>query len=305
MAEYTTVTLFCENQQSPHTERNARYILQRFAAWLEAERGADIEKTTAADIIGYRQSLERRITPISVARQIQCIRSFSKWAYQEELIPLDFARNVKSPRAERNREPEFLTTSETRKLFDAIPNTKHSCRDLALLWTLVYGLRVSEVISLNHGDLIAPADGKLPALSVSGKRAYHRVVPISEKAYQDIKTYADSCGQVAYDAPLFVGCYTDSKARRLSVDSVQKWFASLVNLAKVDKSKGHPHAQRHGFIMRMLFETDGGPATLFVVSKLAGHTNVETTHSYMHFGEQGKRAAEQMILSDPLSVGNL
>jgi integrase/recombinase XerD len=298
----TMITLYCENQQSAHTERNARYILQRFARWLEAEHHTDIEKATAAHAIAYRQYLEKRISPISVARQIQCIRSFSRWAFQEEIIPLDFARNVKSPRAERGKEPEFLTTPETRKLFDAIPNTKHARRDKALLWTLCYGLRVSEVVNLNRGDLIAPADGKLPALSVSGKRAYHRIVPVSERAYQDIVAYMQSCGQVAHDAPLFVGCYSDSKARRLSVDSVQAFFADLCDLAGIAPEKQHCHAQRHGFIMRMLFETNGGPATLFVVSKLAGHTNLETTRAYMHYGEQGRRVAEAMILADPLAA---
>lgn len=302
MKEYTAITLFCDNQQSPHTQRNARYILRRFAAWLESEHGITIEQVTPAHVIGYRQWLERRITPTSAARQIQCIRSFSRWAFQEQLIPLDFARNVKSPRSERNREPEFLTTPESKKLFEAIPNTKHARRDLALLWCLSYGLRVSEVCNLNCGDLIAPAGDKLPALSVSGKRAYHRLVPISARAYQDILAYAKSRANVGKDVPLFVGCYSDSKERRLSVISIQKWFASLVGLAGLDKCKGHPHAARHAFIMRMLFECEGGPATLYVVSKLAGHTNLSTTEKYMHYGEAGKRAAEQMILADPLAV---
>lgn len=301
MSEHLTVTLFCDNQRSAHTQRNARYILRRFATWLESEHSVTIEQVTPAHLIGYRQWLERRISPTSAARQIQCIRSYSRWCFQEELIPLDFARNVKSPRAERNREPEFLTTPESRKLFEAIPNTKHARRDLALLWCLSYGLRVSEVCNLNRDDLIPSVDGKLPALSVSGKRAYHRVVPISARAYQDILAYAESRGNVGKDAPLFVGCYSDSKERRLSVDSVQKWFASLTQLAGLDRKKGHPHCVRHAFVMRMLFETEGGPATLFVVSKLAGHTNLETTRAYMHYGEQGKRAAEQMILADPLT----
>lgn len=303
MTEHTTITLFCDNQQSPHTQRNARYILRRFATWLESERDmTGVEKITPADVIAYRQWLEKRITPTSAARQIQCIRSFSRWAFQEQLIPLDFARNVKSPRAERNKEPEFLTTDESRMLFDAIPNTKHAARDRALLWCLSYGLRVSEVVNLSCGDLVAPTRDKLPALSVSGKRAYHRVVPISTRAYQDILAYAESRANVGKDAALFVGCYSDSKERRLSVDSLQKWFASLVGLAGLDKAKGHPHAQRHGFIMRMLFETEGGPATLYVVSKLAGHCNLSTTEKYMHYGEQGKRVAEQMILADPLAA---
>lgn len=304
MTEHPNITLFCDNQQSPHTQRNARYILRRFATWLETRHGVTIENVTPGHVIGYRQWLERRMTPTSAARQIHCIRSYSRWAFQEELIPLDFARNVKAPRAERNREPEFFSTDESRKLFGAIPNTKHQRRDLALLWCLSYGLRVSEVINLSCGDLIAPTDGKLPALSVSGKRAYHRLVPISARAHQDIMAYAESRGQSAHDAPLFVGCYSDSKERRLSVDSVQKWFASLVALAGLDKAKAHPHAARHAFVMRMLFESEGGPATLYVVSKLAGHTNLTTTERYLHFGEQAKQAAESMILADPL-VSNL
>jgi site-specific recombinase XerD len=301
MSEHVTITLFCQNQQSPHTERNARYILRRFAAWIEAEHGVtDVEKVTAAHVIAYRQHLEKSITPASIARQIQCIRSFSRWAFQEGLVPADFAKNVKAPRAERNKEPEFLTTDESRKLFDAIPNTKHQRRDRALLWCLAYGLRVTEIASLDSSDLIAPADGKLPALSVSGKRAYHRSVPISERAYQDIKCHVESRGPVT-DGPLFVTHY-DGAAQRIAPRTIQEWFSALVTSAGLPRAKAHCHAARHGMVMRMLFECDGGPATLFVVSKLAGHTNLETTRAYLHYGEQGKRAAEQMILADPLAM---
>jgi integrase len=61
---------------------------------------------------------------------------------------------VKSPRATLNKEPEYLTTDETRRLIEAIDlHSIYALRDLALLWALACGLRVGEVAAADAQPL--------------------------------------------------------------------------------------------------------------------------------------------------------
>ena len=295
------IDLYSQNCQSVHTQRNSGYTLRRFADWLKETYQVDeIEQVTAAHVIAYRQHLEQsELAPISVARTLECIRSFSRWAYSEGLVPVDFARNVKSPRPTLNREPTYLETNETRRLFDAIdPAGRHAKRDQAMAWVLATGLRVGEVVALNVGDVIPPADGKLAGLRVHGKRSYERTIPLSKAAYDAIQSYITERGNVAQDAPLFACRYAGESDRRLTTRAVEKWFADLVTSAGLDKSKAHPHAARHGFTTRLLFEGNT-PGSLYTVSRLLGHTSLATTEKYVHLD---RAALQTAILNDPLTA---
>jgi len=316
MTEQNTITLFCQNCQSTHTASNARYRLLAFARWLETEcQVTDLEAVTVSHILAYKQHLAKsNLAPASQARALETLRSFFRWSHQEGMIDHDPARSVKSPRAVLNREPEYLTTEESRKLLDAIDsNGKHAARDLAMAWALAMGLRVGEVVSLNVGDVIPPAAGQLAGLRIHGKRNYERIVPLSQAVYAAIAGYlslradrpgagdplkGDTYPLKGDDAPLFVCRYAGDDCRRMSTRAVQKWFADLVTSANLARSKGHPHAARHGFATRLLFEGNT-PGGVYTVSKLLGHGSLATTEKYLHLD---RRAMQTAILADPLAA---
>jgi len=201
-----------------------------------------------------------------------------------------------------NREPEYLTTEETRRLFAAIdPNGKHGKRDRAIAWVLALGLRVGEVVSLTVGDVIPAEAGKLAGLRVHGKRSYERIVPLSQVAYDTLTAYLGERGQAPNDGPLFVGNYAGETERRLTTRAVQRLFANLVAIAGLDKAKAHCHASRHGAAMRWLYESTT-PGALFTVSRMLGHSSIQTTQRYLHVGPQGRAAMESAVMSDPLAA---
>jgi len=303
MTEQNPITLFCQNCQSAHTASNARYRLLAFARWLEAEcQVTDLEAVTVSHILAYKAHLASSgLAPASQARSLETLRSFFRWCHEEGMIDHDPARSVKSPRAVLNREPEYLTTDESRKLFDAIdPNGKHAARDLAMAWALAVGLRVGEVVSLNVGDVIPPAAGQLAGLRIHGKRSYERIIPLPQVACAAITGYlrlrADRPG--AGDVPLFVCRYAGDDCRRMTTRAVQRWFAKLVTSANLARSKGHPHAARHGFATRLLFEGNT-PGGVYTVSKLLGHGSLATTEKYLHLD---RRAMQTAIMADPLAA---
>jgi integrase/recombinase XerC len=295
--------LFCQNQQSPHTANNARYRLQAFVNWLEAEHAVtDLENVTVAHVLAYKSHLaDSGLVPTSQARALETLRSFFRWCKAEGLIDHDPAAGVKSPRATLNKEPTYLETDETRKLFDAIdPNGRHAKRDKAMARALAVGLRVGEVVSLNCGDVLPPNGDGLGGLRVNGKRSYQRIVPLSKAAYDAVQSYITERGNVAQDAPLFVGTYAGDTQHRLTTRAIEKQFAGMATSAGLDKSKAHPHACRHGAAMRWLYQSNA-PGGIYTVSQLMGHSSIQTTQRYLHVGPQGRAAMESAVMSDPLA----
>lgn len=297
MPEQNLVTLFCSNQQSQHTATNAKYRLLSFARWLESEHQVtDLEAVQVQHILSYKQHLAQSgLAPSSQARELETLRSFFRWCHSEGMIDHDPAKSVKSPRATLNKEPEYLTTDESRKLFDMTDRTDK--RGLAMLWGLTVGLRVGELTALDVQDLIPPKDGKLAGLRTRGKRLYERTVPLAQVAYTAIADYLSTRHDAPKDSPLFACRYAGESDRRLTTRAVERWFSNLVVSAGLPREKGHPHAARHGFATRLLFEGNT-PGSLYTVSKLLGHTNLSTTEKYLHLDRQAMQTA---ILADPLA----
>ena len=197
ITDQPVIQLYCDNQRSPHTARNALYRLRHFAAWMaEHYQVTELDGVTTAHLLAYKATLAH-LAPSSQARIIETLRGFFRWAYAEHLIERDPAAQVKSPRATLNKEPEYLTVVETRRLITAIdPHSIYAVRDRALLWALAYGLRVGEVAALNVGDVIPPKGESLPELRITGKGTRQRVIPIGKAAHDAIMAYLTPRGKV-------------------------------------------------------------------------------------------------------------
>jgi site-specific recombinase XerD len=293
----TPILLYTQNQRSPHTAKNALYRLRCFANWLEREhRIKDLKKIQTQHILNYKANL-CHLAASSQAGIIETIRGFFRWCYAEQLIAHDPAAQVKSPRPLRNKEPEYLTTEETRKLFNCVDrHSPYAKRDRALLWTLSYGLRVGEVASLSVGDIVYQKE-RLPGLRVRGKGTRERIVPLCDAALKVIRQYLSARNHPPTDAPLFVCTYSGEDNRRMTTRGIQERFKRLCKRAGIKPEKAHCHACRHGAAQRWLFESTA-PGGVYTVSHLLGHGSISTTERYLRLD---KRALEVAVLSDPLA----
>ena len=179
------LALYCDNQRSEHTARNAGYRLRAFARWLEAAHHVtELEAVKTAHLLAYKKHLaDSGLAASSQARTIETLRGFFRWCCEQRLIKTDPAAQVKSPRALVGQDPEYLTTDESRRLLESVDaHSLYGARDLALLWALAYGLRAGEAAGLNSADVIPPHDGRMPALRVTGKGTRQRVIPICPAA---------------------------------------------------------------------------------------------------------------------------
>jgi integrase/recombinase XerC len=143
-------------------------------------------------------------------------------------------------------------------------------RDAAVL-ALLYGagLRISEALGVKRRD--APV-GDVDSVTVTGKGAKVRSVPVLPAVRQAVTEYLDLCPYpLPGDGPLFVG----ARGGPLSPRIIQFAVASLRGALGLPDS-ATPHALRHSFATHLLAR--GGE--LRAIQELLGHASLSTTQIY-------------------------
>ena len=164
--------------------------LDQFYAFLEKSKISCLE-VSVHTIIDFLTALESYTAgkPATLARKTSAIRGFYQHLLTEKLIdenPCDVLEKAKA----ESRLPEVLTIAEVDRLLSAPDlTTKTGYRDLAMLEVLyATGLRVSELIGLNLGDIDA-----MGFVRCLGKGNKERIVPIGSKALAAVQTYIQRC----------------------------------------------------------------------------------------------------------------
>ena len=234
-----------------------------------------IEEVTYLDVRAFLAHLKaRNYSKSSIARKLACIRSFFKYLTRENILKANPAADISTPKRDK-RLPQFLDPEEMTRLIEApSKNTWDEKRDRSILETLYSaGLRVSELVGLNHEDV----DYFSGLVRVRGKGKKERIVPLGQMALKVLQDFSllkppRLCLQ-GIKRPLYLnrsgGRLTDRSVRRVIVK-----YARRIAL----KKEVSPHTLRHSFATHML---DRG-ADLRSVQELLGHENLSTTQIYTH-----------------------
>jgi integrase/recombinase XerC len=273
-----------ERALSPHTVRAYRGDLERFLAFLardflaqppEAVRPEAVDALAVRSFLAAlnRDGLGRR----SQGRALAAVRSFLRWLCRRGVLAADPAAGVPTPKAPRDL-PRHLRPGEVETLLAApAADDPLARRDRALL-ELAYasGLRVSELVGLDWGDLDLPAR----TLRVLGKGGKERMVPFGRKAEAALRDWLAvwdevraGAGAPAHDQPVFLGARGGRLADRTVRKVVDRRVAEAALAAGV-----HPHTLRHTFATHLL---EGG-ADLRAIQELLGHSSLSTTQRYTH-----------------------
>jgi len=147
-------------------------------------------------------------------------------------------------------------------------------RDKAIL-ELLYasGMRVSELVSLNLGDI----DTEGGYVRCFGKGHKERLIPIYKQAASTVEEYINEARpHLAHDdneRALFL----NRRGERLTRQGLWQILKGYAKAAELDKEVT-PHTLRHSFATHML----SGGADLRSVQELLGHVNISTTQVYTH-----------------------
>ncbi len=268
--------LSTEKGASDHTTKNYAIDLREFAKFLGEK---DLKSLTYLDVRSFLAFLKtKEYSKSSIARKLACLRSFFKYLARENVLQENPAAGISTPKKEKKL-PSFLNPDEITKLLEApAKNCWEEKRDKAILEMLYSsGLRVSELVGLNHDDL----DFFSGLVRVRGKGKKERIVPVGQIALKTLKDYLDAkCPKEPANAikrPLFIS----RLGSRLTDRSVRRMILKYVKKSALGKGVS-PHTLRHSFATHML---DRG-ADLRSVQELLGHANLSTTQIYTHVTTQ-------------------
>ena len=277
--------LSVERNASELTVKSYREDLFDLAEYLLEELGADVQPdgVSSRDLRGYAAALhEAGYARTSISRKLASLRSFYRFAQQRQLAQSNPAKPLRNPRGQRKL-PHFLTNEEVGKLLDAPPTLSvMGLRDHAILETMYSaGLRVSEVVGLNDGDL----EFEEGIARVRGKGRKERLSPLGTYAIDALHAYMQ-CRVLSAkeangrDAPVFVNRF----GNRLTTRSVGRMLEKYIAELGLD-SRTTPHTLRHSFATHLL---DRG-ADIRSVQELLGHKSLVTTQIYTHLSTANLR----------------
>lgn len=252
------------------------------------QREPRVGEVTTADLRGYVAALtEAGYAKSTVSRRLASMRSFFRFAQRSKLVDSNPAKPLRNPRRSRHL-PHFLSTRDLKKLLGAPPKDQPlGLRDRAILETMYSsGLRVSEAVGINDGDL----DFKQGLVRIRGKGRKERLAPLGSfamraiKRWQQVREIATSEAK-GRDAPLFVNRF----GTRLTTRSVARMLEKHLKVSGLD-IRTTPHSLRHSFATHLL---DHG-ADIRSVQELLGHKSLTTTQIYTHVSTASlKRVYEQ------------
>jgi integrase/recombinase XerD len=270
-----------EKGLSANTVSAYRRDLVKFENYAKKKK-LSLESVTRDDLVDFLSSLFRqKLESRTVARHLVTLRNFFRFAQTQDLISVDPALNLESPKIRRSL-PGYLRLEEIERLLvQPDDKTPIGLRDRAMLDVLYStGLRVSELIGLRVMDL----DRAVGCVRCIGKGDKERIVPIGKKALalvdrylRDARPKLAPAGKQVNSPTLFIN------RRGSSLSRVGVWKI----LSAYGRSAGlrvplTPHMLRHSFATHLL---EGG-ADLRSVQLMLGHSDISTTQIYTHVVEE-------------------
>jgi integrase/recombinase XerC len=264
-----------DRRRSEHTVRAYLATAHRLIGFIGRHRGGIVDSVllTRLDRGDLRAYLaERRaegLGNVSTARELSAVRSFLDFVAEREGAAKPV--KIKGPRIKKGVPRPVAPDDIAAIAEDAAESAAQpwiAARDEAVL-LLLYGagLRIGEAMALT-GDILPLGD----TMSVTGKRAKTRVVPMLAPVREAIERYvALSPYGAASGEILFRGARGGPLAPELIRRAVQ---AARVRLGLGERTT--PHALRHSFATHLL----GRGADLRSLQELLGHASLSSTQVY-------------------------
>lgn len=257
-----------------------RRDLGDYCAFL-GRKGVAVTAAGREQVTQYLAELDANgIAASSSARKLSALRQFHKFLAADGIRADDPTRIIASPKARRSL-PKVLSVAEIDRLLQlaesevelegATEAQRAMSHRLYLLLELLYatGMRVSELVSLKRAQVMRDAS----FLTIRGKGSKERIVPLTDRARDAVKTYVAT---LEPGSPwLFpAGGETGYLSRQVFARELK----GLAARAGISAARISPHVLRHAFASHLL----AGGADLRVVQTLLGHSDISTTQIYTH-----------------------
>ena len=274
IAEYLDA-LRHQRRLSPATLRNYGHALELL---LALSKDTPLERLETAHVRRFVAVMHAKgLSPRSLALMLSAWRGCYHWLVRHRGLKANPVLGVRAPKAARPL-PKALSVEVAQRLLDAQPGSPELLRDAAM-FELLYssGLRLAELVALDLGDgRLDLRDGQV---TVTGKGARTRTVPVGSKACAALRAWIDVRSQLAApgERALFVG----GRGRRIAKGVVGARLKAWARSRGLSEHV-HPHMLRHSFATHVLQSSQD----LRAVQELLGHASISTTQVYTHLDFQ-------------------
>jgi integrase/recombinase XerC len=268
-----------ERHAAANTVEAYAHALAGFLGFLTRHLGGEpdlaaLASLRPADIRAWLAALANdRLAASSRAQHLSALRSFFRYLSRRHNVEITAVRLVSTARA-RPALPRALTVDQARDVTDHVDDVSDipaiQARDIAF-FSLLYGsgLRIAEALSLNVRD--ATTLRASPSLTVTGKGAKTRIVPVLPAVRHAIEAWLALHPDRQPDSALFLG----ARGKRLDPAVAQKVLRTYRRLAGLPEH-ATPHALRHSFATHLL----ASGSDLRSIQDLLGHASLSTTQRY-------------------------
>ena len=253
--------------------------LNKLLKFIDSESGVSLLSLTYEHLQQFVAQLKDiGISARSQARIISGVKSFYRFLMIEDYLEKDPTELLESPKIGQKL-PEMLTINEINNLINSIDLSKaEGQRNRAMLEVLYScGIRVTELTTLRHSNIYFDEQ----FIIIRGKGNKQRLVPISEKAIQEIRNYLidrhNIKVQKGHEDTLFLN-RRGAGLSRVMVFNIIKEQAKVAGIRK----NISPHTLRHSFATHLL---EGG-ANLRAIQTMLGHESITTTEIYTHIDRE-------------------
>ena len=266
---------------SSHTIRAYCYDLDDYHSFCKSfDSEKEFIHLDHTAIQSYLQELSRKgLSAKTLARRLASIKSLYKYMLISNLVEVNIARLVKTPKIDRAL-PHYLSLKEAKDILQLPRGNDEKALRERLILELFYatGIRISELIKIQIND-IRMEEG---IIHIIGKGCKERIVMIGSEAKEALRNYLalmsekGSSENLQYLFPALRSGKNGKKgtiASRTVFNIVKKYMKQISNDEKLS-----PHSLRHTFATHML---DNG-ADLMAIKDILGHSSLSSTQIYTH-----------------------
>lgn len=249
---------------SPKTETYYRQALIAF----EKYSGEKLDSLSSGKLNKWVIAmLEAGVKPVSCNTYISAMNAFFNWLLENEVIPKRLKVDIL-----KVEEKGFKTLSENQLWQIAYykPENPSEWRTHAITSLLIdTGLRIEEALSL----LVANVNFEDALITIKGKGGKDRTIPVSFEMRKRLWVYFHK-KRLKNPSSYFFNTRTCGK---VEYHNFRRDLLMLCQKLELGEVRIHPHGFRHFYAVNFLRK--GGD--LFRLSKILGHTSIQTTQIYL------------------------
>jgi len=274
-----------EKRYSPHTVSAYRSDLDQFVGFLNNPEKlipppepviTHPDQITHHDIRNWMvDMMDKEIASRSISRKIATLRKYFKFLLADEVITVNPASKIHTPKAPKNL-PVVVEDGRLTQLLDStdiFTDDFAGTRDKLVIEMLFgTGMRLAEMVGLKEVDI----DNYEGTVKVLGKRNKQRIIPLNTELRLLLTKYLELKKSENFNNKSLTLIVTNKGTDvypKLVYLIVQQYLSHIST-----QSKKSPHVLRHTFATSLLNKG----ADLNAIKELLGHANLSATQIYTH-----------------------